>query len=35
MPLKIYNILRLYHTFVHFDIQRKMLETFNEFCFRG
>ena len=25
MSLEIYNILRLYHTFVHFDIQRKML----------
>ena len=25
MSLKIYNILRWYHTFVHFDIQRKML----------
>ena len=28
------NILRWYHIFVHFDIQRKMLLTFNEFCFR-
>ena len=25
MSSKIYNILRRYHIFVHFDIQRKML----------
>ena len=35
MSSEIYNILRWYHIFVHFDIQHKMLYTFNEFCFRG